>query len=273
LYVGTALTATSIAITAQVLQQFGLIRRKVGQVVIAAAVIDDVLALFLLAVAHGLLSGALAPTGIASSILLAALALAVIFALCRLFAHGAAGWLFGSHPVFSLVFVVLVILMFGWVTQQLGYSLVVGGFFAGLGLAGGLKQTTREQLHRHIEKLVLVLSPFFFVLIGSRAEWGVLGDPGMVILLIGLLVVALVGKTLGGVLGAVGTRDIASRLLIGVGMAPRGEVALVIATLGFQQGHISHHVLVALILMTIGAALLAPVLMIPLARYQQQAAN
>ncbi|MEE9160071.1 MAG: cation:proton antiporter, partial [Gammaproteobacteria bacterium] len=105
------------------------------------------------------------------------------------------------------------------------------------------------------------------------AEWGVLGDPGMVILLIGLLIVALVGKTLGGVLGAVGTRDFASRLLIGVGMAPRAEVALVIATLGFQQGHISHHVLVVLILTTIGAALLAPVLMIPLARYQQQAAN
>ncbi len=134
LYVGTALTATSIGISVQVLHQFGLINRKTGQVVIAAAVIDDVVALY-------------------------------------------------------------------------------------------------------------------------------------------LLTVALAGKILGGVLGAAGTGGLTTRLLIGVSMAPRGEVVLVIATLGFQQGHVSHHVLVALILMTIGAAVIAPALIVPLARRQQRASE
>ncbi len=92
----------------------------------------------------------------------------------------------------------------------------------------------------------------------------------MPVLLIGLLGVALAGKILGGALGAAGSRYFATRLLIGVSMAPRGEVVLVIATLGFEQGHLSHHVLVALILVTIAAALLAPLLMVPLARRQRQ---
>ncbi len=91
-------------------------------------------------------------------------------------------------------------------------------------------------------------------------------------LLVGLAVIALAGKILGGVLGAVGNRDFTSRLLIGTSMAPRGEVVLVIATLGFQQGHVTHHMLVALILVTVVAALLAPLLMVPLARRHQKMA-
>ena len=88
----------------------------------------------------------------------------------------------------------------------------------------------------------------------------------MPVLVIGLLAVALLGKIVDGFFGAWRGGSPVAPLLIGVSMSPRGEVALVIASLGYAQGHISHHVLVALILMTIGAALFGPLLMARLAR-------
>lgn len=228
--------------------------------------IDDVAALYLLALAHGVLTDGVNAVEMTLSIVLVAFLLAGIFFGCRLLARVAAPRLSAISPVYRLVLVILVVIVFGWVTDSMGYSLVVGGFFAGLGDGLGYGPV-RARIIEQLDGLVIVLVPFFFVLIGAKAEWNVLVDTGMATLLAGLLLVALMGKSLGGVLGAVGERNFLNRMLIGVSMAPRGEVALVIASIGFQQEHISHHVLVALILMTIGAAVLAPLMIVPLARY------
>ena len=218
LYVGTALTATSIGISVQVLHQLGLIDKRVGQVVVAAAVIDDVVALYLLALAHGVLTDGVNGVEMTVSVVLAALVLAAIFLGCR----SAAPRLLALNPFFCLLSVILVIIAFGWITDWLGYSLVVGGFFAGLGLGEGVdEESDRARLIQQLGGLVIVLVPFFFVLIGTRAEWNVLADEGMVTLLLGLLLVALLGKSLGGVLGAIGERNFVNRMLIGVSMAPR----------------------------------------------------
>jgi Kef-type K+ transport system membrane component KefB len=266
IYVGTALTATSIGISVQVLHQLGLIDRKVGRIVIAAAVIDDVVALYLLAIAHGILCEAPALTQLLGSMLLAVVILAVIFVACRWLAQKPGARLFNAQHPISLFAVIVMIVTFGWLTETMGYSLVVGGFFAGLGLGDGLNRVQRKRLVKQLERLVLILAPFFFVIVGSKAEWGVLADSGMPLLVIGLLIVAMLGKIAGGFFGAWRGRSPRISLLIGVSMTPRGEVALVIASLGYAQGHISHHVLVALILVTIGAALLGPLLMARLAR-------
>ena len=75
----------------------------------------------------------------------------------------------------------------------------------------------------------MLLVPFFFVLIGARAEWQVLVDPGMPALFTGLVLVAIAGKALGGMLGSIAVKNIKQQLLIGLSMVPRGEVILVIA--------------------------------------------
>lgn len=265
LYVGTTLTATSIGISIQVLHQLNLTDKKVGQVVIAAAVIDDVAALYLLALAHGMLTGSVSSVKIAGSMVFAAFLLALIFFACRLIIRAFIRKFPGSSSIYRLIVSILLICTFGWITEHYGYSLVVGGFFAGLGIGDGLEQPVRRKLVQQLEKIVFWLVPFFFVLIGTRAEWRVLGDPGMLILLVGLLLIAIGGKTIGGIFGAIGCGHLRNRALIGMSMVPRGEVALVIASLGFQQGHISHHMLVALVLMAIGAAILGPVFMTLLA--------
>lgn len=265
-YVGTALTATSIGISTQVLQQFGLIEQAIGRTVIAAAIIDDMVALFLLALAHGILGEDLASGRLVGSIVLAVLVLTAIFFGCRWFARSVfqrSGW--KSTGLLWPVSVLLIV-FFGWLTAEMGYSLVTGGFFAGLGFGEGLRGPRRARLTMQLEWLVLLLVPFFFVLIGSRAEWRALADPGMPVFVLALLAVAIAGKILGGFLGAWANGDFMQSLLIGVSMVPRGEVALVIAGLGFEQGHISHHVLVALVLMTIGAALTGPLLIAPMLR-------
>jgi len=267
IYVGVALTATSIGISVQILQQYGLINKEVGRVVIAAAVIDDIVALYLLAITHSALTEVVRIPKIVVSMVVAALMFGLIFIVCKLLARHLFSWL--KLPALHLVFSLLIIISFGWFTQWLGYSLVVGGFIAGLGLGEGLQKVKRDELLQQYDSLVLLLVPFFFVSIGSQAEWRVLADSGMTTLVLGLIVIALLGKTLGGYLGAWSRADVYKPLLIGVSMAPRGEVVLVIASIGFGQGHISHHVLIALMLMAIAAALAGPALMVRLARLQQ----
>ena len=264
-YVGATLTATSIGISVQVLHQLNLINHRVGSIVIAAAVIDDVLALFLLAVAHGTLSKDLSTGRLAGSMILVAVILAVIFVACRWLAQKPGTKLFSARYPVSLLAVIIIIVAFGWLTETIGYSLVVGGFFAGLGLGDGLDPEHRKRLAKQLEGPVLLLVPFFFVIVGSKAEWGALADPGMPTLVIGLLAIAMLGKIAGGFIGTWRGGDPVLPMLVGVSMSPRGEVALVIAGLGYAQNHISHHVLIALILMTVGAALLGPLLMARLA--------
>jgi len=267
-YVGTALTATSIGISVQVLHQLGLINHEVGRIVIAAAVIDDVLALYLLATAHGLLSEDMMAYQVVLSMFEAVSVLTFIYLLCRWSSRHAA-ILFSNNNSNrgGLLLVSAVIIIFGWITEELGYSMVVGGFFAGLGLGDGMELSIRKLMAQQLGQVVPFLVPFFFVVIGSRAEWHVLADPGMVSLVIGLLLIAIVGKVLGGYLGALRTTNKCSSILVGMSMAPRGEVALVIAGLGYVQQHISHHMLVALILVTIGTAVMSPLVMAKIARF------
>jgi Kef-type K+ transport system membrane component KefB len=121
-----------------------------------------------------------------------------------------------------------------------------------------------------LDRLVLLLVHFFFVLIGVAAEWDVVAEPGMTSLLFGLLGVALVGKILGGVVGTLGA-GLWAGLVVGASMAPRGEVALVVADLGFRQGHLDHHVFVTLVLVAVAAAVAAPLLVAVAARqYRRQ---
>ncbi len=143
---------------------------------------------------------------------------------------------------------------------------MVGGFFAGLGFGTGINNKDRSKVHIYLNKFVFVLTPFFFIGIGFRAEWNVLLDTGMPVLFFGLVFVSIAGKMLGGMLGAKITRNFKAKLLIGLSMVPRGEVALVIASLGYAQGHLSHHVFIALLLMAITAAIVGPLLMMPLAK-------
>lgn len=265
IYTGLALTATSVGISVQTLRQFGLSSHRIGKVVVAAAVIDDVLALFLLAAAHGVVGGELKTAMVLGVAILAVPLIGGIALLSATLARAVAN-LLGDERDFRLTLIaVFAILFSGWLTHALGYSAVVGGFFAGLGLSTALAPRARQHHATRLAPMVLLLTPFFFVLIGTRANFEVIGDPGIPALLGGLVAAAVGGKLIGSVLGA-GRGELSARLLIGLAMVPRGEVTMVIAGIGLTQRHLSHHTFVTLLLVSIVAAVAAPILMTPLAR-------
>lgn len=266
LYLGLALGATSIGITVQVLEQFGLIGHRVADIVIAAAVIDDVIALYLLGAAHGFLVGGFSVPEVVGFVLLALGVLGGLFFICR----GLTRWL-DHHGVLSnrwirSVWILTSVGVGAWLTHALDLSSVVGAFFAGVGTGEGLKEEVSERSARLLQPLVLVFMPFFFVMIGVQAQWDILEQPTMLWLVIVLVLFAVLSKALGGLIGAFDVASWRDRWIIGLGMVARGEVGLIIATLGFTQGHITHPVFVALVLTTIVVSAIGPLLMAPLAK-------
>ena len=266
LYIGLALGATSIGITVQLLAQFGLIGHRVADVLVAAAVIDDVIALYLLGAVHGFLSDGVSVQEVFAYVVLAVVVLGGVLWVCRWLTR----WAFRRALIYShwrrSAWILAAIGLGALLTETLGMSSVVGAFFAGLGAGDGLKDQVSERSARELQPLVLLLMPFFFVMIGVQAQWGILERSSSIWLVVGLIACAVLAKTLGGVLGALKIDRWRERWLIGLGMVARGEIALVIATLGFEQGHLAHPVFVSIVLMTIALAVLGPLLMTPLAR-------
>ncbi len=266
LYLGLVLGATSIGITAQVLAQFGLMGHRVADILLAAAVIDDVIALYLLGAAHGFLSGGSSGSGALVFVALAILVLGGLLMLSR----GLTRWAYHRGFIVNRwwrgVWILAAVALGAWLTHTLNLSLVVGAFFAGVGAGGGLTLDASGRSAKDLQPLVFLLMPFFFVMIGVQAQWSILDDPTVLGLLLGLIAFAVMAKVAGGVLGAVRVNSWRERWLIGFGMVPRGEVALVIGTLAFEQGHMTRPVFVALVLMTIAVAVTGPLLMAPLAK-------
>ncbi len=265
-YLALVLAATSIGITFQVLQQFGLIAHRVADVVIAAAVIDDVIALYLLGAAHGFLSDGLAPGGVVGYAVLAMIALGSLYAISNVATRLAKRRGLIIHPWLRSVWIVSAIGGAALLTQALDLSAVVGAFFAGLGVGEGLGSEERERSATTLLPMVFVTMPFFFVMIGVQARWDILKEPALLWLVAGLISIGVTAKAAGGVLGALGCEAWAERWLIGFGMVPRGEIGLIIATLGLEQGHLTHDVFVALVLTTIVLSALGPLLMFPFAK-------
>lgn len=267
LYLGLAMGATSIGITVQVLEQFGLIGSRIADIVISAAVLDDVVVLYLLGAAHGFFGVDTAAFHATAFVLLAIAAVGGLYWVIRALTR----WAFASgligHPVSRGLWIILAITLGAVLTQFLGMSLVVGAFFAGIGIAGGLPDNVAMKGGLELHPLVLIFMPFFFVMIGVQFDWTALSAPNSFWLLLSVIVAGIAAKTLGGIIGATGIPEWRDRCLVGFGMVARGEVALVIATLGLKQGHLTQPVYSAILVMAIIAAVMGPLLMTPFAKH------
>jgi Kef-type K+ transport system membrane component KefB len=245
LFLGATLCATSVGITARVLRDMGKVKTAEGQIILGAAVIDDVMGLVVLAVMVGLAgagaAGGAAGGGSASTLLtLAAVtgkavgflagALAVGRALApRLFRLGA------RLRVHGAVFTLSLVVCFGlaWAADLVGLAPIVGAFAAGLVLEGvPFDQLLPEgdRLEDLLLPLSTVLVPIFFVRMGLQVNLPALAG-GSLVLALALTGAAILGKQACAL--AVVTRG-ADRLAVGLGMIPRGEVGLIFAGIGLQ---------------------------------------
>ena len=263
IFAGAALTATSIGITSKVLSELGRLNSKEGQIIIGAAVIDDLLGIIVLAVV-----ASLAKDGVVD-------VTKVIYLIIS-----ATGFLLGAillGNVFNKSFVAIVdtlktrgelvipAFIFAFVMAYLAAAIqleaILGAFAAGLVLE---ETDKRKELQKQVVPIADLLVPIFFVTVGAKTDLGVL-NPAIpsnregLIMATFLIGVAILGKVVTG-LTVFGQPEI-NRLAIGVGMIPRGEVGLVFAGVGAASGVLSKPLGAAIIIMVILTTFIAPPLL------------
>ncbi|MBT9312980.1 cation:proton antiporter [Leptothoe kymatousa TAU-MAC 1615] len=263
IFAGAALTATSIGITAKVLAELQTLSSREGQIIIGAAVLDDVLGIIVLAVVASLAkTGEIEITNVIFLIIGAAVFLVGSILIGRLLS-----------PFFVMVVdqmqtrgqVLISSLIFAFVLSYIAAAIqleaILGAFAAGLILA---ETTKRKELEEQISPIADMLVPVFFVTVGAHTDISVLNPlnpdnrEGLIIASF-LVIVAIIGKVITG-FTVFGQEDI-NRLAIGVGMIPRGEVGLVFAGVGAASGVLSESLDAAIIVMVIFTTFVAPPLL------------
>ncbi len=263
IFAGAALTATSIGITAKVLAEIGRLSSSEGQIIIGAAVIDDVLGIIVLAVVASLAkTGEIAITNVIYLIVSATVFLVGAILLGRAFSPYFVALVNEMKTRGQLL---LASLIFAFILSYIGAVIqleaILGAFAAGLVLA---ETDKRRDLEEQVIPVADMLVPIFFVVVGAKTDLGVL-NPAVpsnregLTLAIFLIAVAIIGKVVTGlfVFGQPGI----NRLAIGVGMIPRGEVGLVFLGVGSASGVLSEAMEAAIIMMVILTTFLAPPLL------------
>jgi Kef-type K+ transport system membrane component KefB len=257
-FVGAALTATSIGITAKVLSQLGKIATTEGQIIIGAAVLDDILGIILLAVVASLAkTGEVDVSNIIYLLVVASLFLGGAILLGRQYSNFLVRT-FGDNQGQLLVSALIFALLMSYLASAIGLEALLGAFAAGLILG---ETTKHKELQQQITPLAYALVPIFFVSVGARTNIGVLNpllpeNRQSLVIALFLAVAAIVSQLAAGyVLPA---KDNLNRLAIGIGMIPRGEVALVFAGMGLSSGVLSESLNVSIVVMVIMTTFIAP---------------
>ena len=256
IFLGVALTATSVGITSAVLIELGVLQSAAARTILGAAVIDDVLALLLLAVATGLAGDGGLDVGELALVLGIALAFVAFFALVG--TRITQRWPRVLHaPRFAespLLPAVLVCLGLAALAAEVGLAAVIGAFLAGMIVA-----ETREQhpIEREVAPLYAFFPPFFFVFIGAELDLGALVDGGALALFAGITALAVATKYVGAWLGArrMARRD---RQVVALGMIPRGEVGIIVAGIGASAGVVGDERFAVIVAMSVATTLIAP---------------
>jgi Kef-type K+ transport system membrane component KefB len=262
-FAGAALTATSIGITSKVLSELGQLKSTEGQIIVGAAVIDDVLGIIVLAVV-----ASLAKTGDVDILNLVYLIIsATVFLLGSIFL----GKFFNKSFVAiadklqtrgKLVIPALIFAIFmAFLANAIHLEAILGAFAAGLVLD---ETDKRKELDQQIIPIADILVPIFFVSVGARVDLSVLNPSsadnrqGLIIAAF-LILVAIIGKIITG--WSIWGQEKINRLAIGIGMIPRGEVGLVFAGIGAGSGVLDKPLQAAIIIMVILTTFIAPPLL------------
>ena len=258
LFVGAALTATSVGITARVFGDLRALATTEARIVLGAAVADDVIGLVVLTVVVRLVTqGSVSILSVAGII-----GVAVLFLLLGgLVGLRVAPPLFGVIDRFSrsagtLVAVALAFtLAFAELADQAKLAPIVGAFVAGIALS---KARQSERIRRELTPVGHLFIPVFFLQIGIDAQIGAFGRSEVLRDAAILFAVAIVGKLVSplGAMGAPGDKT-----LIGLGMIPRGEVGLIFATIGLQNGVLGEDLYASLLLVVLATTLVTPPLL------------
>jgi len=299
LFLGAALTATSVGITARVFKDLGKLQTRESQIVLGAAVIDDVMGLIILAVVSAIVTvGSITSGAVAIIVLKAILFLGGAILLGQFLAPTISLYFSKIHTgvgmKFTLAFAIG--LLFAYAAAEIGLAPIIGAFAGGLILdavvfrrfkrpeyveelaeieadvqgpaKGKIADMVHRYEHRHIEDLIepvaQVFVPIFFVVTGMAVDLTTFADTNILLTALGITVAAFLGKIIAGLFAGQGV----NKWIIGFGMVPRGEVGLIFATIGAGLGVITGGTFSVIIIMVILTTLLTPPILTHLLKKQ-----
>ncbi len=269
-FVATAMVATSVGITARVLSDIGVIASREARIIIGAAVIDDILGLLLLAIVRSAARDDIdvAELGLTA---VAAVAFVIFAALVGTRAIRRYSIHLERLHVANAPFLVAMILMLGLsaLAGVIGLAAIIGAFLAGMMLA---EAEEGFELERQSQAVYDFLTPFFFVIVGSKVDLGAFDDAEILGIAFGVTALAVVSKMAGGAIAAF-RMPVRSAAIVALGRVPRGEVGLVVASVGSAIGAISDDMFAVVVFMSVATTILAPPVLVQLYHGRQPAAG
>lgn len=254
-FVGAAMVATSVGITARILRDLHVLKTRASQIILGAAVFDDILGMVFLAVVASLAKGRIEWLHLTIVTIEAfAFALFMIFIGPRVIRRVRPGLQRMSTHDAPLILSLALCLGLSVAATTIGIAAIIGAFFAGLIFAD---YSPEWNLQPRVHAINEFLAPFFFFTMGARLDLRVFRNPDVITVAVVISVLAFVSKIGGCGLPLIreGWRN---ALKVGIGMTPRGEVALIVALIGLQMNAISQRVYAIVIFMTAATTLVPP---------------
>lgn len=283
LFLAAAMVATSVGITARIIKDMHLMDTKEARIIIAAAVIDDILGMIVLAIVQGMVqSGELSIVEIAKITIQAVVFVLAIIAVCKWVVPKVYDYFDNRRKVKEsqgkvpasanmLVLAIIVCLAMSAFAEWIGLAAIIGAFLAGMLFAD---HAWEWDLEHKIDSITSFLLPFFFLNVGMQVNIFSLSNGSVALLAVVAIVLALISKYIGCGIGAkIGDRTIdrQSFNIIGVGMMPRGEVGIIIATIGLGivvngERAMSEELYTVVVLMSVITTIIAPPILAKLFR-------
>jgi len=261
-FIGATLVATSVAITAGVTSELGMIGTPVAYAIVGAAVVDDVLGMVVLAISKGLSNDALDPVLI-SLVIVGAILFIVLGAwvgskvLAKLVYDVQVSGYKRRLPMSGFILALTIAFLYAFVAELIGLSAIVGAFVAGTAFSGS---ALRDGLRKGTMYLEALFVPLFFVSLGVIVDLKAVGDS--IWFAVVLTIAAIATKILGcGIPARLTGMNNWDSMAVGVGMTPRLEIALVIAFIGLSSGIILEDVYSVIVFMGLATAIFAPSLL------------
>jgi Kef-type K+ transport system membrane component KefB/nucleotide-binding universal stress UspA family protein len=261
LFLGTALSISSIKIVAAVVREMNFMRRNLGQVIVASAIMEDTIGWIIVAITFSLAeAGAIDPTSVAKSVVGTAAFLVVSFTIGRRIVFYCIRWA-NDHfeSEFPVITTILVIMgMMALTTHFIGVHTVLGAFVSGvlIGESPILTKHIDEQLRGLIMAFFM---PVFFGMAGLSTDLTILKDPQLVAMALGLIAIASIGKFtgafIGGEIGGLTRREV---LALACGMNARGSTEVIVATIGLSMGALTQNLFTMIVAMAVTTTMIMP---------------
>jgi Kef-type K+ transport system membrane component KefB/nucleotide-binding universal stress UspA family protein len=261
LFLGTALSISSVKIVAMVLMEVGAIRRDLGQLILATAILDDTLAWVIIAVISGIAAhGIIEFRAVSMSLALTALFLALSLTVGRRVVARIILWandhLAIEMPVISAILVIMLIMAL--TTDLIGVHAALGAFVSGILI--GQSPILTEHIENQLRGFIIAFfSPVFFAVAGLSMDLLTLLDPTLLSITLAIILIASVGKFLGALAGGtVGRLTLRESLALATGLNARGSTEVIVASIGLSMGALSHQLYTMIVAMAVATTMVMP---------------